>query len=294
MKQKVAFIGVGTMGRIMLERAMGAGYSAVVVDPSPAATDAAGQAGAEGVRSPREAAERAKWIVMSLPAPRQVQEVLHGEDGLLQSLSDGHIVVDTSTVDPSTSEKAAEACRFRGAFYLDAPVLGRPASVGKWVLPVGGDGQALDRITPLLETFAARVVHVGASGSGHAFKLLNQLMFSAINGITAEVFAVADKVGISRQKFYEVISSSGAATVSGLFLECGRKIVEGDYQPVFSVDLLCKDAGLGLDMATGAGAPPIISTAVQMCNRLAQAQGMGSLDTSALARVFGGLYARRD
>ena len=147
---------------------------------------------------------------------------------------------------------------------------------------------------PLLQTFAARVVHVGASGSGDAYKLLNQLMFSAINGITAEVFAVADKVGISRQKFYEVISSSGAATVSGLFLECGRKIVEDNYQPIFSVDLLCKDAGLGVDMANGAGAPPIISTTIQMCNRLAQAQGMGSLDTSAMARVFGGLYARRD
>ncbi len=278
------------MGHLILERVVQAGYRVAAVDPSPAAQAAAEEAGAEVLSCPREAGERARRIIMSLPTPQHVQAVLSGSDGLLVSLTEDHIVVDTSTVDPGTTRGASDLCRETGARYLDAPVLGRPASLGKWVLPAGGDESALESVRPLLETFAARVVYVGESGSGHALKLLNQLMFSAINGVTAEVFAIADRLGISRRIFFEVISSSGAATVSGLFMECGRKIVENDFQPVFSVDLLCKDAGLGVDMATFAGAPPVISSAVQLCNRLAQAQGIGGLDTSALLHMFSSLY----
>ena len=176
-----------------------------------------------------------------------------------------------------------ELASSKGVAYLDAPVLGRPGSVGKWVLPVGGEAEALASARPALEVLAATVVHAGPSGAGNQIKLLNQLMFGAINGITAEVMAIADRIGVSQELFYQTIGGSSAATVSPLFKELGRRVVEGDYaDPTFTVDLLIKDVSLGLEMATAGGAVPILARSVDYLNRLAAQQGHGSKDTSVM------------
>ncbi|MCP5515080.1 MAG: NAD(P)-dependent oxidoreductase [Spirochaetales bacterium] len=292
MKQAVGLIGVGNMGRIILRQLVDAEYPVVAYDPSPASQKTIKESAAELVNSPRDVGLRAQLTILSLPAPKNIHDVLWGDKGLFETLRQGAIVIDTSTVDPQITKKAYEACLSRNGGYLDAPVLGRPASFGKWVLPVGGDEVLLKTVEPVLRTFAAKIVHVGTSGSGHTLKLLNQLMFSAINAITAEMFAIADKMGMPRKKIFDVIASSGAATVSGLFMECGKKIVDNDFTPIFPIDLLCKDAGLGIEMADFAGAPPVISSTIQYYNRIAQTQGIGDLDTSALIQVFNRLYSR--
>lgn len=282
------------MGRIVLESVIAAGYKTVVTDTVVEARNAASELGAIVVDTPGGVAEEADWIILSLPLPDTVTQVVRGEGGLVASMGKRHIVVDTSTVDPETTRDAAVHCESVGAAYIDAPILGRPASAGKWVLPAGGDSAVIETVSPLLRTFAKRVVRVGETGAGHTVKLLNQLMFSAINAITAEVFAVADKLGVSREGFLDALATSGAATVSGLFLECGRKIVDGDYESVFPVDLLCKDARLAVEMAGNGGAPPPIATSIQAYNLLAQAQGLGDLDTSALFNVFRDMYREND
>lgn len=274
----VAVVGVGTMGRIVLERIAQAGYTTAAYDPVASAQEYARAVGARVASSPSNAADGAEVILLSLPGPAQLRTVVAGSGGVLDSAQSGQIIVDLSTVDPGTTRDLSRVAAEKGVEYLDAPILGRPASVGAWVVPVGGSADALDRCRSVLKLFASRAVSVGASGAGNTLKLLNQLMFSTINGITAEVMAICRKSDLDPAVFFETVESSGAATVSGLFRECGRKIVDGDYSPVFSVELLCKDAGLGLEMAKEIGAPAMIAAAVQSFNLTAKSTGLAADD----------------
>ncbi|MBC7190321.1 NAD(P)-dependent oxidoreductase, partial [Candidatus Aerophobetes bacterium] len=220
------------------------------------------------------------------PGPREVKKVVQDKKGLLTGMTPGGIIVDLSTVDPFTTKEMAEEAKRKGIGYLDAPILGRPISAGQWVVLIGGDEEVLERCRPILETFGSRLVHVGPSGTGNAIKLINQLMFSTINAITVEALAIAKKVGLSPKVVFDTISQSNAATVSGLFCEVGKKIVEGDFEPTFSIDLLCKDNGLGIEMAKRYGAFPIISSYVQTLNEIAKFKGLGDKDTAALIKLY--------
>ncbi len=292
---KVGVLGIGIMGRCAMQCLIDAGYDVYVFDITQAACEAANKAGATVVSSPKQLAKAANTIIMSLPGPAQLESAIFAEDGLVNALSADSIVVDTSTVDPATTKSIAQRLEVSGAKYLDCPVLGRPSGVGKWLLPVGGDEQVLGEVEPILKTFAATVVHVGENGAGNAVKLLNQLMFSVINSISSEVMAIAQHCGVSKEIFYSTVASSSAATVSGLFKEVGKYIIEDKFEdPAFTVDLLIKDAKLALQMAKKAGAPSIIAGNIQMYNELASATGLGKEDTSALYKVYSAHYNRQE
>jgi 3-hydroxyisobutyrate dehydrogenase len=175
----------------------------------------------------------------------------------------------------------------KGVGYVDAPVLGRPATVGKWALPAGGRKEDIDQCRPVLSQFAAHVLHVGPSGSGHKIKLLNQMMFGAINAMTAEMMAIASKIGIEPKLLYETITASQAGTVSNLFKELGGRVASDNYDnPTFTVDLLIKDIRLGVKMAKECGAPPILGRTVELVNEISQTQGFGSSDTSSMWKSY--------
>lgn len=289
--ETVGLIGCGRMGKCMLQGMLEHGYAVAVYDKFPAAAEGAAAMGAERTASPAELAEKAGVILMSLPGPAQLTEVLFGEDGLKNGLTSDHVVIDTSTVDPKTTRANAAGVEQTGAAYLDCPILGRPSAAGKWMLPTGGNPEALAHVKPVLLTFAADAVYVGSSGAGNALKLLNQLMFSCINAVGSEVMAICGHVGIDPKVFYDTVASSSAATVSGLFREVGRCIVNESYdQPAFTVDLLLKDAKLAIQMAKDADAPSVVAGNIQIFNEIAHAQGLGNQDTSALYKVFSRHY----
>lgn len=291
--EKVGLIGCGRMGRCMLQSLLDRGFQVVAYDKFPAAAKSAEEMGAEAAATPAELAERSSVILLSLPGPAQLQEVLFGEKGLKEGLTSDHVVIDTSTVDPATTRVNAAGVEETGAAYLDCPILGRPSATGKWMLPTGGNPEALHQVMPVLLTFAANAVSVGGHGAGNALKLLNQLMFSCINAISSEVMAICDHVGIDKKVFYDTVADSSAATVSGLFREVGKSIVTDGYDtPAFTVDLLIKDAKLGLQMAKDADAPSVIAGTVQLYNEIAHAEGLGMQDTSALYKVFSRHYEK--
>ncbi|RMF76504.1 MAG: NAD(P)-dependent oxidoreductase, partial [Chloroflexi bacterium] len=242
--------------------------------------------GATAVESAADVAAQADIILLLLPGPLQVEAVVTGERGLLSAGRAGQTIIDMSTVDPATTRRMGAQAAAVGVAYLDAPILGRPAAVGRWVLPVGGNAAVLERARPVLNILAREIIHVGELGAGHTLKLLNALMFSAINAMTAEMMTIAVKAGLNPQVLYDTIADSDAATVSGLFKESGRKIVERDFDPAFTIDLLCKDNGLAIQMARDAGAPPLLATAIQTINELGRATGHGHEDTSALIKVY--------
>ena len=196
-----------------------------------------------------------------------------------------------STTDPGTSEQMAKQAEKKKVGYLDAPVLGRPITVGQWALPVGGKREDLERCQPIFQLFAAKVFYVGSSGAGHKVKLLNQLMFGAINAMTAEMMAIAEKIGVPPRQLFEIITASQAGTVSNLFKELGKRIAEGNYvDPTFTVDLLVKDIKLGVQMAKEMKAPPILARTVELINEISQAQGFGDKDTSIMWTSYKGLW----
>ncbi|MQY02682.1 NAD(P)-dependent oxidoreductase [Actinomadura macrotermitis] len=286
----VSVIGLGAMGGRAAAR-LAADHPTLGYDLSPAAREAAAQQGVQIVDTPEQAA-KADVVLLSLPMPADVVAV--AEDVLASHLGEGAVVVDLSTIDPAGAQTAAAAVAARGAVYLDAPVLGRPARCGAWTLTAGGDAAAVERVRPLLEaTIARAVVRVGDVGAGSVVKLLNNLMFGAINAVTAEVLTICRLAGVDPALFAGTVAESGAATVSGLFRELAPKIVEGDLTPAFALDLLAKDNRLAVALAGASGAPTLIGSAVDQVNRLAVARGYGALDTAAVHRLYADLSADR-
>lgn len=285
--EPVGLIGCGLMGAPIARRLMDDGHSVVLYDKSSEAMARATRLGCTTVVGPTEVGRRARVVLISLPRPEHVTEVVRiGDDCLLAGLREGSVIVDTSTVDPATSQRNAEAASVLGVGYLDCPILGRPSGCGQWTLPAGGDARTLEIAKPILDVFAARVVHVGPSGHGNMLKLLNNLMFGAINTVTGEVFALAEQLGMDSEVLFNTISESGAATVSNLFRELGPKIVERDFTPNFTINNLEKDVGLGISLARQAGMTLPFSEAGQRINHDAQKAGLGEDDTAGVVRVF--------
>jgi 3-hydroxyisobutyrate dehydrogenase-like beta-hydroxyacid dehydrogenase len=282
----IGLIGVGTMGSLVVSSLIEANYQVVAYDIFPGALRRAQALGAATADSPQSVAKQAEIILLLLPGPPQIEAAVVGQQGLLQGSPPGRVIIDMSTVDPETTRRMGRQAEEFGIDYLDAPILGRPSAVGRWVLPVGGDPAVLARCRPLLKVLGRKVIHVGALGAGHTLKLLNAMMFSAINAMTAEMMAISTRAGLSPRVLFETIAGSEAATVSGLFKEVGAKIVERDFTPIFPIDLLCKDNRLAVAMAQDCGAPSILANSVQAINELARARGLGAEDTSALVKVY--------
>lgn len=287
----VGIIGMGVMGRTVASKLIEHHKEIIAFDTYGPSIERAKSIGAQITSSISEVADTADVVFMFLPGPSEVKQCVSGKEGLLSSARENLIIIDFSTVDPQTSSSMAEISLIKGVGYLDSPVLGRPATVGSWALPVGGDKYTLDKCMDLLQLFAAHVIHIGASGSGNKVKLLNQMMFGAINAMTAEMMAVSAEVGIPPKVLYETIMASQAATVSNLFKELGGRIAVENYEnPTFTVDLLVKDVKLGMAMANGNRTPPVLGRTVELINEISQSQGLGSKDTSIMWKSFRSIW----
>jgi len=287
----VGLIGLGIMGFASARNIVDAGHPLTVFDISESALKKVEDLGASRAENPAGVADKSDIVLMFLPGPAEVEQCVAGSQGLLSANRSGFVIVDMSTVDPDITQRMSEKALDQNIGYLDAPVLGRPIAVGKWALPVGGSAEDLERCRKVLGCVASNIAHVGPSGTGNKIKLLNQLMFGAINAITAEMMAIAERVGISPKLLYETITASQAGTVSNLFKELGKHIAAEDYDdPAFTVDLLNKDIRLAVQMAKAHNAPPLLSRTVEHINEMARAQGFGDKDTSVMWKCFHAMW----
>lgn len=152
--------------------------------------------------------------------------------------------------------------------------------------------KTLSHAAPFLNSSQRKSFTLGIRGSGNKVKLLNQLMFGAINAMTAEMMAISEKIGISPKILFGSINSSQAATVNNLFKERGGRIAAENYEnPTFTVNLLIKDVHLAVEMAKAGDAPPLLGRTVELINEFARAQGFCKNDTSimwkSLQKVWG-------
>ena len=278
----VGIIGVGRMGAAMVQRLRPhhevLGYD---VSPRPGVE-------IEMVSAPGILAERCAVLLLVLPSPRETRNVFT-EPSFRATFQAGRaIAFDMSTSDPTSLRALATELGEAGARLLDAPVLGRPERCGSWTIPVGGDEAALERCRSVLELLASRVEHLGELGSAHTLKLLNNLMFAAINVVSAEVIAACEALGLPSKRFVDLVAASQAATVSPLFRDLAPRMVEGGGETVFTVDLLAKDLQLAVRMCEDAGAALVSARASQIVTSQALRLGLGSADSAALVRCFRG------
>ena len=292
MGAQVAVIGTGTMGLQMIRRLLAGGHEVASFDVAANAQAAAAALGARDATDAAAAASGAEVCLLSLPGPEEVLQAVAGPYGVLNADLLPAVIADLSTIDQATSQEVAQRASERGVAFIDAPVLGRPDRCGHWTLPVGGDHAAVELARPVLEVFAARLAHVGPNGSGVVVKLLNNLMFAAINAITAECLAGAERLGLSPEVFVRTVADSGAASVSNLFLDVGPRIVESDFTPAFTLALLRKDVDLATTMLVDAGADTPVSSVLRDLGDRANKAGLAALDTSAMVELYRGVQQK--
>jgi 3-hydroxyisobutyrate dehydrogenase-like beta-hydroxyacid dehydrogenase len=283
----VGFIGLGNMGGRIARRIVAAGRPVVGYDVDPARADAAGASAAD---SPAAVAAEVDIVLLSLPDSTVVEQVVLGDDGLLQAALAGHVVVDLSTAAPSSTVRLQAALAGAGAELVDAGISGGAAAAEQGTLTVmaGGDEQALERARPVLETFSARIFHMGASGAGHTAKLLNNFLNGVSLAATAEVMVAARKAGLDLPRFLDVVNSSSG--VSFATLNRFPRIVEGDYlEGGLTGNLMLKDLTLYVDLLRELGAPSLTAAGPIAAFGLAAGLGYGDLISNRVVDALGDL-----
>jgi 3-hydroxyisobutyrate dehydrogenase len=279
---RVAFIGLGNMGRPMAENILKAGHDLTVWNRTRAHLEPLVAAGARAVHSARAAAEDAEVIGLCVSTSDVVHTVVLGEDGVLGDARRGAVIVDFSTIDPATSRAVAAECEQIGVDYLDAPVSGgvAGAAAGTLTIVIGGDAAALERAQPLLQAVGKKIVHVGPSGAGSTIKLINQLLVGVNLAAVCEAFMLGQRAGVDPQTLFEVLSAS-AGDSAALRRAIPDFVLKRQFEPGFAVQLLCKDLDLALGIGRGTHtALPVAAVARQLYEE-ACALGLAEKDITA-------------
>lgn len=282
----VGYIGLGLMGKPMALNLLEAGYHLIVHNRSREVVKDLVSQGAEEAYNPREVAEAADVVFTNLPDSPDVEMVVLGDQGVIEGAHQDMIYIDNSTIKPYTARLIAEKMAPKGVQCLDAPVSGGDigAQQGTLAIMVGGPGEALEKVRPLLEVLGESITHVGGSGAGQIAKAANQIMVAAQMVGMAELLILAKKAGADPQKVIQAIQG-GAAQCWTLDVKPER-LFEGNRQPGFKAYMQEKDLNIVMETAREYGAPlPAAAVHSQLYNAMLQ-MGMENLDNSAVIGVI--------
>jgi 3-hydroxyisobutyrate dehydrogenase len=286
---RIAFVGLGTMGRPMAANLLAAGNELVACDLDPAGADALGVSLAE---TPAEAAAGADIAIMSLPSPAAVEEVAIGPSGLVHGARPGTVAIDMSTSPPALARRLAEAFAATGVDFLDAPVSGGPigAEAATLAIMVGGSAGAFERARPVLAAMGSLVELVGGPGAGQTVKLCNNLIVGVTMAAMSEACALLEREGIDPAQAYEVFtrSTSDSSVLRRRFPLPGVRPehpASKAYEPLFRLDLLRKDLALALELAAEHGLEAPVTEEAARAYDVALEAGLGGLDYSAVYRA---------
>lgn len=280
---KVGFVGLGVMGAPMALNILKGGHELTVYDKSPEAVARLVQAGAKQANTAREVGAASDIVVTMLPEPQHVEQVVLGPDGLAEGLRAGGIVIEMSTIDPSTSRRVGDALRQRGMELVDSPVgkTSEHAATGTLTLMVGGNKEAIDRATPVLNCMGTDTYYCGGPGTGHAMKMTNNLLATTIMIANTEALAIGAKNGLTLELMQEVMRTTMAWNQQ-LAVAMPKKAFLGDDSPGFAIRLACKDVRLACEAADQMGFEASVGRGAQATMERAMAQGLGDRDTAAL------------
>jgi 2-hydroxy-3-oxopropionate reductase len=279
---KVGFIGLGIMGKPMAHNLMEAGYGLVVYNRSWAAVEELAVKGAETAGSPKEVVEACDTVITMLPDSPQVEEVVTGENGVLEGVTEGTLLVDMSTISPVATEKLAEKAREMGASMLDAPVSGGEtgAEAGTLSIMVGGSQEDFERAKPLFDVMGKTIVHVGESGTGQVVKACNQIVVALTIEAVSEALVLGSKAGASPAKVIQVLS--GGLAGNKVMEAKSENFLKHEFNPGFRLELHRKDLGIALAAGREYGVPLPVTAIVGQVLEALVAKGSGGEDHSAM------------
>lgn len=250
--REIGFIGLGRMGFPMARNLAAKGHTVHVFDVATEALKrATGVTGITVHPAPRDVAARASVVFTALPNNDIVTEAYLGATGILAGARSGLITCDCSTVAPEVSQRIHAAAHARGVSHLDTPMLGSSpqAESGEVFFMVGGDRESLATVQPLLDVIGRLTMYVGPSGTGNRIKLLHNAL-GAVNAVAvAESLALCTRLGVDPQTYYEVVCKGGGMAYSTYFDRRVTRILEGNYDATFTVELMQKDVTLAAQMA---------------------------------------------
>ena len=273
----VGFIGLGLMGHGMAKNILAKGFDLLVMaHRNRAPVDDLVGRGAREVGSAREMAEAAEIIVICVTGSPQVEELVRGAQGILAGARPGLLVIDSSTSDPVSTVALGRELAAAGCALVDAPLSRTPkeAEAGTLDSMVGAEASAFQAALPVIQCFAAKVVHVGPPGAGHTMKLLNNFVSIGYAAIYSEALALGALVGIKPAEFHAVI---GGGRMSCPFYETFMKyVVERDRDAHrFTIANAHKDMRYLAGLANSAGAAHLVGSVVKGYLATAEATGKG-------------------
>ncbi|MEE2945487.1 MAG: 3-hydroxyisobutyrate dehydrogenase [Pseudomonadota bacterium] len=285
---KIGFIGLGNMGGPMAANLAKAGHDVVGFDMADVAIE-----GVALVGSGAEAAKNADVVITMLPNGQILRAVANE---VIPAMNTGAALVDCSTVDVDSAKAVAQQAEDAGLLSVDAPVSGGigGAAGGTLTFMAGGSAEAFAKAEPLFDIMGQKAVHCGAAGAGQSAKICNNMILGVTMIATCEAFALADKLGLDRQKMFDVVStSSGYSWTMNAYCPAPgvgpQSPADNDYQPGFASELMLKDLRLSQQAAESANADtPMGQIASQLYAQFVENEdGLGK-DFSAMLPRFEG------
>jgi len=250
MTTRIGFIGLGAMGLPMSSNLQRKGFAVTVFDIDSAKMDEVAALGAAKAASVAEASRGQDIVITVLPATPHVEAVVLGPDGVLANIDAGSLLMDLSTIDANGTDRVAAACKARGIPFVDAPIgrLALHAQRGESLFMVGAEDADYTRVEPALNAMGTDVFRCGKPGMGSRMKLVNNFMLLSTAQIVAESLALGTKLGLDIETMHDV---TGATTArNGQFhVLMVNKVLKGDVDPGFTIDLAFKDLTLAMTAA---------------------------------------------
>jgi 3-hydroxyisobutyrate dehydrogenase-like beta-hydroxyacid dehydrogenase len=274
---RVAFLGLGIMGHAMATNLVKAGHEVTVWNRTPGKL----VEGAGVAPTPAAAAQGAEVVWLCVSDTAAVEKILFGPEGVEQSLTEGMIIADSSTISPSATVKFAERLRSKGVAYVDAPMTGSKIGAGNGTLifMVGGDAATIDHLNPLFAAMGKKIFRMGETGKGQATKLSMNLQIALIYEGFAEALTLATKLGVDPKQLVSLIEATMVR--SGVVEYKAPFVLQRDFTPNFPLRLMHKDILLTLEAAKEARVKlPALET-VEEIYELATEEGHRDLDYAA-------------
>ena len=279
---RIGFLGLGTMGSPMAMNLLAAGFSLVVWNRTHTKARPLVERGAKLGKGPAQVASEADVVITMVSSPADVEQIVLEPEGVVEGLREGSVLIDMSTVSPTTSRKLAGAVTTKQAEFLDAPVVGSkgPATKGCLVILVGGLPSTLERCRPVLMAMGKTIIHAGGVGMGSALKLSTNLMLAHLAAGFAEGLLLVERAGIDPKRYLEVL---GASTFRSPWYETkGPTMLKRDFETHFALRLMRKDLKLIHELAQEMRAAVPVTKAVEELFAASEAAGSGDLDYSAI------------
>ncbi|HBU98962.1 NAD(P)-dependent oxidoreductase [Thalassospira lucentensis] len=285
--ENIAFIGLGLMGRPMALNLEKAGAVLTVNTRNPETLNAFEDLGIATSGTPADAAADADIVIICVADTNALENVLLGEDGIVDGMEEGTIVIDMGTTAIDATRRFAEAVEDAGGSWIDAPVSGgtHGAETGTLSIMVGADAEDFDRVRRVFDVLGARVTHVGDVGAGQIAKAANQMIVGITIGAVAEAFSMADEAGVDIAKMRSALT--GGFADSAILQKHGERMIERNFEPGGKVVTQRKDLYQALEFSEGElGLElPFSRLALELYDELI-GMGDGDLDHSALIKVY--------